>query len=239
MCTGRIDLAHVLRAFRNGNDGVYIGGCHLNECNYITHGNYNALNMVLLCKRIMEYIGLNPERLRIAWTSSAEGALFAEYMNDFNKKIRELGPLGKSEGLDENKLKSGLDEIIKLVPYIKIEKNDKLGTHLHNPEEYDNYFSKEEITGLLNEAPSYYIDPEKCQACFICARRCPVEAIISAKQEVHIIEQDKCIKCGTCLEVCPPRFGAVTKIVGKPVPPPLPEGKRAVIRNSNKDKEGA
>jgi len=190
------------------------------------------VNMVLLCKRIMEYIGINPERLRIAFTSSAEGTLFSEYMNDFNKKIKELGPLGKSEGLEEDKLKSKLAEVIKLVPYIKIEKNEKLGNPLRNPEEYDQYFTKEEIVKLFSEAPAYYIDPEKCQACMICAKRCPAEAIISAKQEVHIVEQDKCIKCGTCFEVCPPKFQAVTKIVGTSVPPPLPEGKRAIIRKS-------
>ena len=48
MCSGRVDLAFVLRAFSKGMDGVFIGACHLNECNYITHGNYHALNMVLL-----------------------------------------------------------------------------------------------------------------------------------------------------------------------------------------------
>ena len=51
MCSGRVDLAFVLRAFSKGVDGVFIGGCHLNECNYITHGNYHALNMVLLCQK--------------------------------------------------------------------------------------------------------------------------------------------------------------------------------------------
>ena len=64
----------------------------------------------------------------------------------------------------------------------------------------------------------------------ICARRCPAEAIISNKGEIHIINQEECIKCGTCFDVCPPRFGAVTKIVGLPVPLPPPEGQRAVIR---------
>ena len=48
MCSGRVDMAFVLRAFSKGADGVFIGGCHLNECNYITHGNYHALNMVHL-----------------------------------------------------------------------------------------------------------------------------------------------------------------------------------------------
>ena len=81
MCSGRVDLEFVLRAFSNGTDGVLIGGCRLNECNYITHGNYHALTMVLLCRRIMEHIGLNPERLRIDFMSSAEGIHFADAMS--------------------------------------------------------------------------------------------------------------------------------------------------------------
>ncbi len=65
-----------------------------------------------------------------------------------------------------------------------------------------------------------------------CAKRCPVEAIISVKNQIHVIDQEKCIKCGTCLEACPPRFGAVTKISGEPVLPPIPEGERTIVRKS-------
>ena len=232
MCSGRVDLEFVLRAFSNGMDGVFIGGCRLNECNYITHGNYHALNMVLLCRKIMEHIGLNPERLRIDFMSSAEGILFAEVMSEFGNKVKEFGPLGKAEGIDQNELKSKLAEIAKLVPYIKLVKKEKLASRLENPEEYDKLFTKDEIDRLFSEVISYYIDPEKCQACMICAKRCPVEAIISAKNQVHVIEQEKCIKCGTCFEVCPPRFGAVTKISGEPVPPSIPEEKRTIVRKS-------
>ncbi len=190
MCSGRVDLAFVLRAFSNGMDGVLIGGCRLNECNYITHGNYDALNMVLLCRKIMEHIGLNPERLRIEFMSSAEGILFAEVMSKFGNKVKELGPLGKGEGIDQNELKSKLAEITKLVPYIKVVKNEKLASRLENPEEYDKLFTKEEIDKLFREVISYYIDPDKCQACMICAKRCPVEAIAGAKNQVHVIDQD-------------------------------------------------
>ena len=232
MCSGRVDLSFVLRAFSNGMDGVFIGGCRLNECNYITHGNYDALNMVLLCRKIMEHIGLNPERLRIEFMSSAEGILFAEVMREFGNKVNKLGPLGKAEGIDHNELKSKLAEITKLVPYIKVVKNEKLASRLENPEEYDKLFTKDEIDKLFSEVISYYIDPEKCQACMICAQRCPVEAIISAKNQIHVIDQEKCIKCGTCFEACPTKFGAVTKISGEPVPPPIPEEKRTIVRKS-------
>jgi len=230
MCSGRVDLEFVLRAFSNGMDGVIIGGCRLNECNYITHGNYHALTMVLLCKKIMEHIGLNPERLRIEFMSSAEGNRFAEVMSDFGDKVNQMGPLGKAEGIDQNEIKSKLAEITKLVPYIKVAKNEKLASHLENPEEYDKFFTKDEIDRLFSEVLSYYIDPKKCQACTTCAKRCPVEAIAGGKNLIHVIDQAKCIKCGACLEACPTKFSAVTKISGAPVPPPLPEEKRTIVR---------
>jgi ferredoxin len=188
--------------------------------------------MVLLCKKIMEHIGLNPERLRVDFMSSAEGNLFAEVMGEFGSKVTELGPLGKAEGIDQNELKSKLAEITKLVPYIKVVKNEKLASRLQNSAEYDGFFTKDEIDKLFSEVTSYYIDPGKCQACMTCAKRCPVEAIISAKNQVHVIDQEKCIKCGTCFEVCPHKFGAVTKIAGGPVPPPIPEEKRTIVRKS-------
>lgn len=232
MCTGRVDLSFIFRAFSNGADGVFIGGCRLNECNYITHGNYHALSMVLLCKKIMEHIGLNPDRLRLEFMSSGDGILFAEIMNSCSKKIKELGPLGKSEGMAESELKSRLKEITRLIPYIKIIKKEKLETRVENPAEYDTFYTREEIGQLFNEVVSYYIDPEKCQACGICARRCPVEAIEGGKSLVHIIDQEKCIKCGTCFDNCPPRFSAIRKIVSEPVPDRIAEEARVIARKA-------
>ena len=214
-------------------DAVFIGGCHFNECNYITHGNYHAINMVLLAKKIIEHIGLNPERIRMETISAGEGILFAEVMGEYGKKVKELGPIGKAEGLDENELKAKLAEITKLVPYIKVEKREKLGVRLESKADYAGHFTSEEIAELLDNVASYYIDSAKCQACTSCARRCPAEAIISEKNQIHIIDQEKCIKCGTCLEACPSKFGAVTRLsAGQPVPPPVPEGERTVVRKA-------
>jgi F420-non-reducing hydrogenase iron-sulfur subunit len=232
MCSGRIDLEFVLRAFSNGMDGVFIGGCRLNECNYVTHGNYHALNMVLLFKKIMEHLGLNPERLRIEFMSAGEGILFTEVINDFGEKVKALGPLGKAEGLDEDEVKSRIQEVKKLIPYIKIVKREQLESRLKNEEAYDRLFTSEEIDKLFSEAVSYYIDPEKCQACMICFKKCPVEAIVGGKNRIHVIDQEKCIKCGTCFEACPPRFGAVKKISGEPVPPSVPEEERTIVRKA-------
>jgi coenzyme F420-reducing hydrogenase delta subunit/ferredoxin len=237
MCSGRVDPEFVFRAFSNGMDGVFIGGCRLNECNYVTHGNYHALNMTLLCKRIMEHVGLNPDRVRIEFMSSAEGNRFAEVMGDFGDQVNKLGPLGKTEGVGQRELESRLAEVRKLVPYIKRVKNEKLASRLVNPEECDGLFTKDEIDRLFSEVVSYYIDPEKCQACMICAKRCPVEAIVGAKNQVHVIDQEKCIKCETCFEACPTRFGAVTRISGGSVPPPLPEERRTIVRKSKEGQE--
>ena len=230
MCSGRVDLEFILRAFSKGMDGVFIGGCRLGECNYITHGNYHALNMVLLGKKILEHIGLNPERLRIEFMSAGEGIHFAEVVGDFTSKVRALGPLGANEGIGFDEIKAKLDDISKLVPYIKIVKRDKLSLRIDKAEDYDGLYASEEIDQLFREVTSYYIDPDKCQACMICSKRCPVEAIAGGKNLIHVIDQEMCIKCGTCFEVCPSRFGAVTRISGGPVPLPIPEEKRALVR---------
>jgi F420-non-reducing hydrogenase iron-sulfur subunit len=151
MCTGRVDLEFVLRAFANGADGVFIGGCRLNECNYITHGNYHALQMVLLCRKIMEHIGLNPERLRIEFMSSGEGIRFAEVVNDFIKKIKELGPLGTGEGIDKKGLKLKLEAVRNLVPYIKLVERERLRVHFETEEEYKEFFASDEVNRLFRE----------------------------------------------------------------------------------------
>ena len=151
MCSGRVDLEHILRAFLNGQDGVFIGGCRLNECNYITHGNYDALSNVHLCKKIMDTIGLNPERLRIEFMSGAEGNLLAEVTNDFTQKVKELGPLGKGEGIDEKELKFKLEAVRKLVPYIKLVERERLRVPSKSEEAYDEFFTSDEVNRLFKE----------------------------------------------------------------------------------------
>lgn len=234
MCSGRVDLAHVLRAFSDGIDGVFIGGCHLNDCHYNTEGNYDALSMMHLCRKLLEHVGINSERLRLAWVSAGEGIRFSEIMSDFGDEIKKLGPLGTSEEIDKSELRSRIEAVVRLIPYIKLMQKNELSLHVPDEEKYSKLYTNEEIDRLIRDAPSYYIDPAKCKACMLCARRCPAEAIVGGKQKIHVIDQEKCIKCGTCLEACPPRFGAVTKLTGEPVPISLPEGERTVIRESKK-----
>jgi coenzyme F420-reducing hydrogenase delta subunit/NAD-dependent dihydropyrimidine dehydrogenase PreA subunit len=239
MCTGRVDLAFIIRALQKGADGVIVGGCWLGECHYVTEGNYYALNMMHLAKRLIEHAGLDPDRLRIEWISAAEGVRFAEIMNDFTEKLRELGPAGDGEGIEQGPLQSKLEEIRRLIPYIKLMMKDKLARRLDKQEEYVQLYSKEEIGKLIDEVISYHIDPEKCQACMICGRHCPVGAIDGGKNRIHVIDQESCIRCGSCFEACPARFEAVSKIVGRVVPPPIPEDQRTIARKSKKVEKGA
>lgn len=151
MCTGRIDLAFVLRAFQGGADGVFIGGCHLNECNYTTHGNFYALRMANIGKRLLQALGLDPARLRIEFISGSEGTRFAELMSDFGRQIRELGPLGIAEGLDREARASRLAAATKIVPYIKLLERERLRLKFETEEEYAEFFRGEEFERLFRE----------------------------------------------------------------------------------------
>ena len=151
MCTGRVDPALVLQAFSNRADGVVIGGCWPGECHYTTEGNYHALSMVLLTRRLLKQIGVNPERLRLEWISSAEGIRFAQVMNDVAKMVKELGPLGKSEGIDENALKFNLEAIKNLLPYIKLVERERLRVYPDSEEAYRKFFASDEGDRLVSE----------------------------------------------------------------------------------------
>ena len=151
MCTGRVDLAFILRAFSNGMDGVVIAGCLLGECHYITEGNYLALSNVHLFRKLLEHIGVNPERLRLEWISASEGMRFAEVMNDFSKKLIALGPLGKGEGIDENGLKFRLEAIKNLIPYIKLVERERLRVPYKSEEECNTFFTSDEFDRLFQE----------------------------------------------------------------------------------------
>jgi len=94
MCSSRVDPQHIMWAFQQGADGVFIGGCHPGDCHYQT-GNYKTLGRYLLLKGVMEQMGWEPERLRLEWISAAEGKKFVEVMNEFTEQIRALGPLSR------------------------------------------------------------------------------------------------------------------------------------------------
>ncbi|MCJ7791253.1 MAG: NADH-quinone oxidoreductase subunit NuoF [Dehalococcoidia bacterium] len=111
--------------------------------------------------------------------------------------------------------------------------NPVMSTIHYFRDEYEAHIKEKRCPAYVcKELISYYIDPDKCQACMICLRQCPVGAIAGGKNQIHVIDQEKCTKCKTCFEVCPPRFNAVKRISGEPVPPPIPEEARIIVRKS-------
>lgn len=151
MCSGRVDMAFVLRAFLNGNDGVFIGGCWPGDCHYITEGNYLAISTMHLCGKILDLIGVNPARLRLEWVSASEGIRFAEVMHDFAKELEELGPLGKGEGMNQNELKSKLEAVINLIPYIKLVEREKLRIPHRSEDQYNDFLTSDEFNKLFDD----------------------------------------------------------------------------------------
>jgi NADP-reducing hydrogenase subunit HndC len=139
-----------------------------------------------------------------------------------NGKERDLELL---EELSEVALDASLCALGKTAP------NPFLSTLRYFRDEYDAHIKEKRCPALSCKGlTTYHIDPGACQACMICLRKCPAEAISGGKNRIHVIEQERCTKCGTCFEVCPSRFGAVRKSSGEPLPPPVPEEARLIVR---------
>ncbi len=92
-CSGRVNPQYVLEALQRGADGVLVCGCHPGDCHYAT-GNYYAKRRLMVFKRELEYIGLEPDRFQVRWISGAEAGKFRDTATAFCERIRELGPIG-------------------------------------------------------------------------------------------------------------------------------------------------
>ena len=91
MCSGRVDPTFVLKSFREGADGVLICGCHPGDCHY-HEGNYKCLRRYHFLKKYIAQMGLNPDRLKLAWISASEGKEFAHLADEMAETIKSLGP---------------------------------------------------------------------------------------------------------------------------------------------------
>ncbi|MCD6565697.1 MAG: hydrogenase iron-sulfur subunit [Bacteroidales bacterium] len=99
MCSGRVDPTFVLKSFREGADGVLICGCHPGDCHY-HEGNYKCLRRYHFLKKYMAQMGLNPDRLKLAWISASEGKEFAQLADEMAETIKSLGPCKVKEEME-------------------------------------------------------------------------------------------------------------------------------------------
>lgn len=97
-CSCRVNPMFILRAFQRGADGVILCGCHPGDCHYTT-GNYYARRRMTLLFSMLDYLGIEKERTRVEWVSAAEGAKFAQTMNDFVSTVAALGENKRLEDL--------------------------------------------------------------------------------------------------------------------------------------------
>ena len=91
MCSGRIDPVFVLKAFREGCDGVLICGCHPGDCHY-HEGNYRCLRRFLFLRKYIQQMGIEKARLRLEWISASEGRQFVDLVDEMDKALQVLGP---------------------------------------------------------------------------------------------------------------------------------------------------
>jgi len=91
MCSGRVEPTFVLKAFKEGADGILICGCHPGDCHY-HEGNYKCLRRFHLLQKYLVQMGIPLERLKLEWISASEGAEFAQLVNEFTETIKALEP---------------------------------------------------------------------------------------------------------------------------------------------------
>lgn len=102
-CTGRIDPVFILKAFQQGADGVLVSGCHPGDCHYIS-GNFHARRRFAVFRRLLDFMGVDLDRLEFSWVSAAEGGKWVEVVTGLTERVRAMGPMREFRdlGLEEH-----------------------------------------------------------------------------------------------------------------------------------------
>ncbi len=90
-CSGRVDFLFILKALKEGADGVLVSGCHPGDCHYV-QGNMFARRRFAVLRKLLEYIGIEPDRFQVSWVSASEGTKFAQVIDEVTESVRALGP---------------------------------------------------------------------------------------------------------------------------------------------------
>ena len=89
-CSGRINPLFIFKALEEGADGVMVSGCHPGDCHYIS-GNRYAKRKLAVLRRLLDWVGIEPERIHFTWLSASEGARYSVEVTEFVDKVRALG----------------------------------------------------------------------------------------------------------------------------------------------------
>jgi len=97
MCSGRVEPVFILESLKNGVDGVLVAGCHPGDCHYQS-GNYKSNRRIILLKKLLDQLGINPNRVRFEYVSASEGQKFASAVAEFVNVLKMIGPNPLREG---------------------------------------------------------------------------------------------------------------------------------------------
>ncbi len=89
-CSGRVNPQFIVKALKDGADGVWISGCHPGDCHYQT-GNYFARRRFYVMKELLEFVGVEPERINFSWVSASEGKKFQEMAKEVTERVEQVG----------------------------------------------------------------------------------------------------------------------------------------------------
>lgn len=92
LCSSRVEPEFVLKAFREGADGVLVLACHPGECHY-GDGNIKTLRRLSLLRRVLAQFGIEPERIEVEWAAASEGHAVAAAVDRMTARLRRLPPL--------------------------------------------------------------------------------------------------------------------------------------------------
>jgi coenzyme F420-reducing hydrogenase delta subunit/Pyruvate/2-oxoacid:ferredoxin oxidoreductase delta subunit len=188
-CSGQVDMIHILRAFENGADGVFVGGCLKEQCHYVD-GNIKAERKVSFLKDVLKTMGMEEERLSIHFLSAAMAREFASVANELTSRIKKLGPspLKKKKGLYQyTKKRETLFDMLQ-----SISKGLKSRDFEYN--------------AAISGFGEIEIDEKKCFGCGACAYVCKDGAMTVKTKGNKIYIQNtywKCTACEKCADVCP------------------------------------
>lgn len=188
-CSGQVDMIHILRAFENGADGVFVGGCLKDQCHYVD-GNIKADKRVDFLREVLKAMGLEEERLGIHLMSASMGREFAELANELTLKLKKLGPSPlkrqKRSITDIKKREMFRDMLL------------SISARLDTKSVKYNYV----FPGFAD----VLVDEKKCVGCGACDYVCKDGAMaVETKDDKLLIKNTywKCTACGMCQDACP------------------------------------
>ncbi|MDI9607887.1 MAG: hydrogenase iron-sulfur subunit [Atribacterota bacterium] len=93
-CSGAVNPLYILKALREGADGVLVSGCHPGDCHYLS-GNYFARRKFLILHELLQWVGIEKDRVQFSWVSASEGQKFSQVVEETVEKVKKLGPAKK------------------------------------------------------------------------------------------------------------------------------------------------